>query len=150
MGGEGAGRNSGGLGRGVGTQSGLCGCESSSLGGFGRGRSKLRGSLGGSGRVDVFARLVAGGSGRGVGTWTGLCGRDSSSLGGFGRGSSRSKGGLDGSRRVNPLARLAARRLDWTLVFKGCKAFLFFDRSRQVIQVEKTLEPTSAEAFFRK
>jgi hypothetical protein len=103
----------------------------------------------------------------GLGGGTVACGRDSGGLrrivasrrvsagtGGAIDGSRRDSTGLrgriEGFGRVGAFVGCGTRLLGCILGSNGCKAFLFRHRSRQVIQVEKTLLPGSAEAFLRK
>jgi hypothetical protein len=75
-------------------------------------------------------------------------------LGGSIDGSGRDSRGLgeriEGFRCVSAFVGPAARLLDRTLGSNSCKAFLFFDWSRQGMQVLKTLLPRSAEALAKK
>src|SRR5271168_4236747 len=80
-------------------------------------------------------------------------GRDSGGLGGIvasGRDSTGMRGRIEGFGRASAFVGGGARLLACILGSNGCKAFLFRHRSRQVIQVEKTLLPGLAEGFLRK
>jgi hypothetical protein len=60
------------------------------------------------------------------------------------------RGSIDRSRRVRASIDCVVRLLDGILGCNGYKALLFLDRSRQEIQVKKTLVPGFAEGFLRK
>jgi hypothetical protein len=80
--------------------------------------------------------------------------RDLGGLGGeivaSGRDSSRARGGIEGFGRAGAFVGCVTCLLAYILRSNSCNAFLFQHRSRQVVQVEKTLLLRLAEACKRK